>query len=171
MDCSPPGSFVHGISQARVLECVAIFFSRGPSRPRDWTCVSCTGRQILYHWATREAPMGLMLLYKRNPIKFHFIMWRCSEKMAIFHPRSRSSPSSKSADTLAVDFLASRNVRNKFLLCNSVMKWSEVSQSCPTLCNPMDCSLPGSPTHGIFQARVLKWVAISFSGGSSRPRD
>ena len=48
---------------------------------------------------------------------------------------------------------------------------SEVAQSCPTLCNPMDCSLPGSSVHGIFQARVLEWVAISFSRGSSRPRD
>ena len=40
---------------------------------------------------------------------------------------------------------------------------SEVTQSCLTLCNPMDCSLPGSSVHGIFQARVLEWVAISFS--------
>ena len=40
-------------------------------------------------------------------------------------------------------------------------------KSCPTLCNPMDCSLPGSSVHGIFQARVLEWVAISFSRGSS----
>ena len=36
-------------------------------------------------------------------------------------------------------------------------------QSCPTLCDPMDCSLPGSSAHGIFQARVLEWVAIAFS--------
>ena len=40
---------------------------------------------------------------------------------------------------------------------------SEVAQSCPTLCNPMNCSPPGSSLHGILQARVLKWVAISFS--------
>ena len=48
---------------------------------------------------------------------------------------------------------------------------SDVAQSCLSLCNPMDCSLPGSSIHGIFQARVLAWVAISFSRGSSRPRD
>ena len=48
---------------------------------------------------------------------------------------------------------------------------SEVARSCPTLCNPMDCSLPGSSLHGILQARGLEWVAISFSRGSSRPRD
>ena len=48
---------------------------------------------------------------------------------------------------------------------------SELTQSCPTLCDPMDCSLPGSSVHGIFQAIVLEWIAISFSRGSSRPRD
>ena len=44
------------------------------------------------------------------------------------------------------------------------------AQSCPTLCNPIDCSLPGSFVHGIFQAVVLEWIAISFSRGSSQPR-
>ena len=48
---------------------------------------------------------------------------------------------------------------------------SEVAQSCLTLCDPMDCSLPGPFVHGIFQARVLVWVTISFSRGSSWPRD
>ena len=49
MDCSPPGSSVHGISQARILEWVAISLSRGPSQPRDGTRVSCIGSWILYH--------------------------------------------------------------------------------------------------------------------------
>ena len=44
---------------------------------------------------------------------------------------------------------------------------SEVAQSCPTLCDPMDCGLPASSIHGIFQAKVLEWVAISFPRGSS----
>ena len=48
---------------------------------------------------------------------------------------------------------------------------SEVAQSCPTLCDPMDCSPADSLVHGIFQAWILEWVAISFSRGSSRPRD
>ena len=48
-------------------------------------------------------------------------------------------------------------------------KESQVAQSCPTLCDPMECSLPDSSIHGIFQARVLEWVAISFSRGSSWP--
>ena len=99
-------SSIHGIFQARVLEWVAISFSRGFSWPRDWTHVSLITGRCFTIWATREAQ---------------------SE--------------------------------------------SEVSQSCPTLCDPMDCSLPGSSIHGIVQASVLEWVAISFSRGSSRPRD
>ena len=47
---------------------------------------------------------------------------------------------------------------------------SEVTQSCPTLCDHIDCSLSGSSVHGIFQAIVLEWIAISFSRGSSQPR-
>ena len=48
-----------------------------------------------------------------------------------------------------------------------VKKESEVAQSCPTLCDPMNCSPPGSSVYGILQARILEWVAISFSRGSS----
>ena len=48
---------------------------------------------------------------------------------------------------------------------------SEVAQLCPTLCDPMDSSLPGSAFRGIFQARILEWAAISFSRGSSQTRD
>ena len=59
-----------------------------------------------------------------------------------------------------------------FLLqCMRVKSESEVAQSCPTLCNLMDCSLPGSSVHGVFQGRVLEWFAISFSRGSSQPKD
>ena len=46
-----------------------------------------------------------------------------------------------------------------------------VAQSCPTLCDPMDCSPPGSSVLGILQVRILEWIAISSSRGSSRSRD
>ena len=106
MDWSPPGSSIHGISQARVLEWVAISSSRGSSQPRDQTQASCiTGR-----FFTAKSPLGTYWV-------------------------------------------------------------SEVTQSCPTLCDPMDCSLPSSSVHGILQARVLEWGAISFPRGSSWPRD
>ena len=52
------------------------------------------------------------------------------------------------------------------------LMWSvKVTQSCLTLCDPMDCGLPGSSVHGIHQARILEWVAVLFSGGSSQLRD
>ena len=82
MGYSPPGSTVHGISQARILEWVAISFSRRSSQLRDRTHVSCTGRWILYHWATWEARVKLgywceLALRKVNFIHYYFdiIVW------------------------------------------------------------------------------------------------
>ena len=68
MDCSPQGSSVHGILQARIPEWVAISFCRGSSQTRDQTQVSCIGRWILYHWATREA----LSFYIENRLKTQF---------------------------------------------------------------------------------------------------
>ena len=59
-----------------------------------------------------------------------------------------------------------------FLLqCMKMKSESEVAQSCPTLHDPMDCSLPGSSIHGIFQARVLEWGAIAFSASSGSSKE
>ena len=99
MDHSLPGSSVHGILQARILEWVTIPFSRGSPRPRD---------------------------------------------------------------QIQVSFI----IEGFFTICES-----EVTQSCPTLCNRMDCSLPGSSVHGVSQAGILKWASIFFSSRSSQPRD
>ena len=59
-------------------------------------------------------------------------------------------------------------LQSSLIWCLSVCS---VDQSCPTLCNPIDCSPAGSSAHGIFQARILEWADISFSRGSSWPRD
>ena len=78
VDCSPPVSFVYGIFQARILEWVAISFSRGSSRPRDWTCVSCSGRWRLYQrhqgspssegeWAVNDKTTLSLLRYLQPP--------------------------------------------------------------------------------------------------------
>ena len=57
-------------------------------------------------------------------------------------------------------------------MVNSVLyTFMSVTQSCLTLCDPMDCSPPGSSVYGIFQGRMLEWVALSSSRGSSQPRD
>ena len=66
-------------------------------------------------------------------------------------------------------FLTSQE--DSFLEKKSQVTQVLVAQSCPTLCDPMDCSPPGSSVHGIFQARILEWVAISFSRGFFQPRD
>ena len=57
MEYSPPVSSVHGISQARILQWVAISSFKESSWPRDWTCISYIGRWVLYHWGTWEAPL------------------------------------------------------------------------------------------------------------------
>ena len=89
MDHSLPGSSVHGIFQARILEWVAISFSRGSSWLRDWThvfCISCIGRWILYHWATWEAYVYLYLpifIYHRFYITSFLIEKYCFHLFAI----------------------------------------------------------------------------------------
>ena len=107
MDCSPPGSSVHEILQARTLEWVAIPFTRGIFPTQGW-----------------------------NP---GLLLWQ-------------------------VDSLLSEPP-GKPLLCLPVRSVL-VAQSCATLCDPMDCSLPVSSVHGILQARILDWVDIPLGSHS-----
>ena len=74
----------------------------------------------------------------------------------------------------------STTIGNRRMICiicsqhswtRSEVKWSVVTELCSTLCNPLDCSLPGSSVQGIFQARILEWVAIPFSRAFPQPRD
>ena len=119
MDCSPPGSSVHGIFQARVLEWGAIPFSGAIHQPSS----------------------------------LHTVVYICQSQA----PKSSShSPASMSTGPLST----------------SVFIQSEVKQKCQSLshvqfCDPMDCSPLGSSAHGILQAKILEWVAIPFSKGSS----
>ena len=131
MDYSSPGSYVHGILQARILEWVAISFSRRSSPPRDWTQVSYVAPALTGGFFTTSATWEVL-----SPDR----MWSLKISFDVF-----------------------------FL--KEVKKESEVVQSCPALCDPMDCSLTGFSIREIFQARILEWVAISFSRGSSQPRD
>ena len=93
---------------------------------------------------------------------------------ALYQPRASSFPIREWLCLVLLLFLATKLLLlllRKSCRFISSFNESEVTQSCPTLCNPMDCSLPRSSIHGIFQARVLEWVAVSFSRGSSWPRD
>ena len=90
MDCSLPGSSVHGISQVRILEWVAMPSSRGSSRLRDQTHDSCIGRRILYHWATWKAPcVNIPLWLQTCNYKRHIkslspeISWKFSEMESV----------------------------------------------------------------------------------------
>ena len=76
-------------------------------------------------------------------------------------------------NVLRIDVISSSQNINVSLVKNDIpcMRAHLVAQSCPTLRDPMDCSPPGSSVYGIFQARTVELVAISFSRGSSQPRD
>ena len=70
-----PGYCICGISQARILEWVAISFSRGSSRPRDGTFISCIGRWVIYHWATKETPLYVYCTFKKS---YSIFLWSLS---------------------------------------------------------------------------------------------
>ena len=147
LEYSLPTSSVHGISQAKILEWVSIFFSRQSSWPRDQTHVSSIGRQILYHWDTREAPY-IMLLSRFSRVRL------CVTPETAAHHASPSLGFSRQEHWSGLPFPSPMHDSEKW-------KWgrSVVSNSS----DPMHCSLPGSSVHGIFQAKVLEWGAIAFS--------
>ena len=144
MDCSPLGSSVHGISQARILEWIAISLAKGSSWPRDWTHVSCTGRLVLYHWATKEAHRVVAAKSLQS----------C---LTLCNPIDSSPPGSP-----VPGILQARTLEWAVIAFSNAWKWQVKVKllSCIRLSNPMDCSLPGPSIHGIFQARVLEWGAI-----------
>ena len=113
-------SSVHGISQARILDGVSISFSRGSFQPRDWTCASCIGRRILYYWATWKIPWKKTVVLKNILSTLRRLI---------------------SSTYAALSVLDSEHPNTSPVL-------RLVTQSCLTLCNPMDCSLLGSPVHG-----------------------
>ena len=144
MDCSLPGSSIHGILQARILEWVAISFSRRSSPPRDRTCISCIGRLILYHLATWEA-----LQY-------------CS-RLLILIAAAPSAKSLQSCPTLCGPIDGSPPGSSvPGILQERILEWVAISfssacmhacmQSCFSrvrLCDAMDSSPPSSSVHSI----------------------
>ena len=219
MDCSPPGSSVHGIFQARILEWVAISSSRGSSRSKDQTrtsYISCLGRQILSSKCSLIIltaffpPLSLVpsewftAVYSRLAAAVHK-PYPAGHRDQDGNPRDQTeSDCTRAAASgapvellLLLLLLLSRSVVSDsmwphrrqptrlpcpwdspgkntgvgchFLLqCMKVKSESELAQSCQTLCDRMDCSLPGSSAHGIFQARVLEWGAIAFSNSATQ---
>ena len=171
MDCSLPGSSVHGILWARILEWVVIPFSRESSWFRNGTCLflspALTGRFFTPGSDRKEC------LQCRRP-RFHpcvgKIPWRREWlPTPVFLPGEFHGQRSLGAPAHGVT-KNSTGQSDTFTFFNTSVTWG-VTQLCLTLCDPIDYSLPGSSIHGIFHAKILEWVAISFSRRSSQPRD
>ena len=133
VDCSLPGSFLHGIFQVRILECHSLLqgiFPRQESNRVSWIAATAKSRQ--------SCP-------------------------TLCDPIDGSSPGSSVSGILQV-----RTLEWVAISFSNAWKWKVKVKSfskCPTFHDPMDCSLPGSSVHGVFQARVLEWGAIAFSSG------
>ena len=175
IDRSLPGYSVLGIFQARIQKWVVISFPRESSLPRARTKVSYIAGRFFIVWATRVADVSQWSIniypLPREP-PFHSAppshpsaaaaakslqscLTLCDpphRRQPMRLPRPWDSPGKNTG--MGCHFL---------LQCMKAKSESEVTQSCPTLSDPMDCSLPGSSVHGIFQAKVLEWGAIAFS--------
>ena len=187
MDHDPQGSSIHGILQARILDWVAISFSRGSSQPRDQTRVSCIAGRFFTVWTIRVifaaaaaaakspqscptlwdpidgSPLGSSrLLYpwnspgKNTGLSCHALL------QGIFLIQE-----SNQVSCIAGGFFTTSASWEAFTQYAAAAAKS--LQSCPTLCDPIDCSPPASPVPGILQARTLEWVAIAFSTHSVYP--
>ena len=135
-DCSLPGSSIHGIFQARVLEWVAIAFST--------TCI-----KTQKHYPCKQS-------FLLASVQFSCSVVSDSVRPHRWQPTRLARPWDSPGKNTGVGC-------HCLLQCMKVKSESEVAQSCLTLSDPRDCSLPGYSVHGIFQARVLEWVAIAFS--------
>ena len=148
MDCNPLGSSVHGISQARILEWVAIFFSRGYSPPRDQTHISCLASRFFSTEPSGKPHDSInpsfMKLHNYNFKKQWYYLDTCLLYSFTYTLKSL-------AFLLVV-------LAWHMLLLLLLSRFSRVR-----LCDPIGGSLPGSPVPGILQVRTLEWVAISFS--------
>ena len=228
MDCSSPGSSVHGISQARMLEWVAISFSRRSSWQRDQTQVACItsrffatespGKPHTYiHLTNKHSNKIIMSSTHYQGLRGTTLnsMSTSGTQISVLKPFSRIQSSSEIADSRAkaVEYKMSLENRGKEVInewwgrskghkghtgiqwpnmntkinytqASLMVQWLRIflpmqgkvkkvldTQSCLTLCDPMDCSQPGASVHGIFQASILEWVVMPFSRGCSWPKD
>ena len=141
MGCSPPGSSVCGIFQERILEWVAIFSYRRSSQPKNWTYVSCIGRWIL-------KVKFISIMPKR------FLMHLCS--LSVHLPMD--------------SYITKYSLSLCMFLFSGILLQNVISldvQSCPTLCEPMDCSMPGFPVH--HQLLELAQTHVHWVGDAIQP--
>ena len=194
----PPGSSVYEILQARILECVAILFSKWSSNPKikagshtlqtDSLSSEPPGSEsevaqscptLCDPWTVaHQAPpsMGFSRQEYWSGLPFPSPVRATGEALYNKFPTYKRVLFSEcvcKSNTVSLGIQLTQAVK---LYCTSelVYQWKMkvlVAQLCLTLCNPTDYSPPGSSVHGILQARILEWVAIPFFRGSSRPKD
>ena len=164
MDCSLPGSSVHGIFQARILEWVAISYSRSLSS-YSRTDINQNSRLNL---------MNSLVVSRFCHVWLFATPWTVARQAPLSMGFSRQGswsvllPSPSPGDLLDPGIeptsLMSPALAGGFFTAAAAAK---SLQSCPTLRDPTDGSPPGSPVPGILQARALEWVAISFTTGTT----
>ena len=177
-------SWEEGKQEAKELETSAVHLCPAPYRDyvvshfkrrrRQWhpTPVLVPGKSYGRRSLVGCSPWGRKESDTTQRLHFHFSLSCIGEGNG--NPLQCSCPENPrdgGAWWAAVYGVAQSRTRLKRLSSSSSNDFSEVVQSCPALCDPVDCSLPGSSVHGIFQAIVLEWIAISFSRESSQPRD
>ena len=151
--CDPMNYTVHEILQARVLECVAFPFSRGSSQARYRTRSPA--------WMADTLPLS----HKEKEGRKTEVCVCTTENWAPRVPHVNPS-STLDYDALSpgeAHPLQTASPGHRHPLAHFAAAAAKSLQSCPTLCDPIDGSPPGSPVPGILQARTLEWVAISFS--------
>ena len=146
MDYSLPCSSIHGIFQARILEWVAISFSRGSFRPRVQTRVSCIGKWILYHWVTREAHGKICCVCVLSHSVVSDSLWL----HGLYSPWNSLGQKTGVGSLSLLQGIFSTQGANVGLLHYRQILYQLTHK--------------GSP-------RILEWVAYPFSSGSSRPRN
>ena len=129
-------------------------------------------RQILYHLSYQGSPKGTEALRWLLPLQLLGPL-----RVVAFNPFFPTTHIPSDDQTHSRDWCRRQfSIQTVLLpLCHPPKKctcmYAQSLQSCLTLCDTMDCSPPGSSVHGILQARILEWVAMPLSRGSSRPRD
>ena len=141
MDCSPPGSSIHGIFQARVLEWGAIDDNRGFDRMEEQR----EGERAA-GWRREQEKKETFVSFV--PTVSHLYHSWCFGNIHLFNSQTKNLGEVELS-----------------LLCVC----AKLLHLCPTLCDPMDCSPPGSSVHGILQAGILEWIAMPLPGDLPDP--
>ena len=141
MDYSLPGFSVHGISQARILEWIAISFSRGSLWPRDWACVSCIGRQVLYPESLGKPKIyNTVFINSQHTVYYIFSIYFINRNCTFWPPSPISNTLFYSQENWGLDWFVytpriCNSVEKKMALLNLVaLMWSEFPGSFESLC-------------------------------------